>query len=89
MEVQREPPAHVKRQLRQEAGFGCCVCGYPFYEYHHIREFALDSHHDPKDMMVLCPNHHHQATLRVLAYANPLTYQVDMMRGGVGSHLYS
>jgi hypothetical protein len=25
------PPADVKRALRQEAGFGCCRCGYPFY----------------------------------------------------------
>ena len=64
--VTREPPAHVKLQLRQEAGFGCCICGYPFYAYHHIREFAPGPHHDPKDMMVLCPNHHHQATVHAL-----------------------
>ena len=64
--VRREPPAHVKLQLPQEAGFGCCICGYPFYEYHHIREFTPEPHHDPEDMMVLCPNHHHQATVHAL-----------------------
>jgi hypothetical protein len=69
-EVPREPPAHVKRQLRQEAGFGCCICGYPFYEYHHIREYSTEPHHDPKDMMVLCPNHHHQATVHAIEEAD-------------------
>lgn len=66
MNVPREPPAHVKLQLRQEAGFGCCICGYPFCQYHHIREFALKPHHDSKDMMVLCPIHHQQATSHAL-----------------------
>ena len=29
-------PEIVKRQVRQEAGFGCCKCGNPIFEYHHI-----------------------------------------------------
>src|SRR5581483_3503221 len=78
MEINRQIPEAVKRKLRQQAGFGCCICGYPFYEYHHIIEFAERPHHNPDDMMVLCPNHHHQATVRALdegeqrlAKANP------------------
>jgi hypothetical protein len=55
-------PAHVKRQLRQEAGFGCCVCGLPILQYHHIIERHLEEHNRPEDMMVLCPNHHDAAT---------------------------
>lgn len=62
----REPPAPVKRQLRQEAGFGCCICGHPIYQYHHIRPFGLGHHHDLDDMMLLCPNHHHEATVGAL-----------------------
>ncbi len=29
-------PLLIKRQLRQEAGFGCCKCGKPIIQYHYI-----------------------------------------------------
>jgi hypothetical protein len=74
----RDIPDPIKRQLRQEAGFGCCVCGHPFFEYHHIVSFATSRSNDPADMMVLCPIHHHQCTVQALpveeqrrAKANP------------------
>jgi hypothetical protein len=50
------------RQLRREAGFGCCVCGNPIIQYHHIIEWSKDQHFRPEDMMVLCPTHHDKAT---------------------------
>ena len=72
------PPAGVKRQLRQEAGFGCCFCGLPIYQYHHIVPWAGDHHFRVDDMMLLCPLHHDQATKGALtekqqrqAKANP------------------
>ena len=55
-------PAVVARQLRQEAGFGCCKCGSPILQYHHIIPWRQDEHYRPGDMMVLCPLHHDQAT---------------------------
>lgn len=55
-------PDPVARQLRREAGFGCCVCGNPILQYHHIVEWAVEHHFRPADMMALCPNHHDQAT---------------------------
>lgn len=58
----RTVPAQVARQLRQEAGFGCCVCGNPVFEYHHLVRWADDQHFRAEDMMVLCPNHHDMAT---------------------------
>jgi hypothetical protein len=58
----RSPPAEVQRTLRQEAGFGCCRCGYPFYQYHHIVSWHEDEHYRPDDMMILCPNHHDEVT---------------------------
>ncbi len=64
--MSRYIPNPIKRSLRKEAGFGCCVCGYPFFEYHHIRPFAELEDHDEKHMMVLCPNHHHQANVSVI-----------------------
>jgi len=62
----RDIPEEIKRQLRQEAGFGCCICGNPVFQYHHITDWALTKSHDLLDMMVLCPNHHHEATVRAL-----------------------
>jgi hypothetical protein len=51
-------PEPVKRQVRQQAGFGCCKCGLPIIEYHHI----VKNSENPEDIMLLCPLHHHEAT---------------------------
>ena len=56
-------PSEVKRQLRQEAGFGCCRCGHPFIEYHHIVPWSEDQHFRPEDMMVLCGQCHPLCTV--------------------------
>lgn len=52
-------PEPVKRQVRQDAGFGCSKCGLPIVQYHHI----VRNSEDPKDIMLLCPNHHTEATV--------------------------
>ncbi|MCU1280997.1 MAG: hypothetical protein JWM53_4543 [bacterium] len=57
-----QTPASVKRELRQEAGFGCCACGLPIYQYHHIVPWETEHHFHTTDMMILCPNHHDQAS---------------------------
>ncbi len=57
--INRPPvPEVVKRILRVEAGYGCCVCGHPIFQYHHIIPYNIDPHFRPEDMMILCPNHH-------------------------------
>lgn len=53
-------PTEVKRQVRREAGFGCCFCGFPFCDYHHINPWARKNEHDPNDLMYVCPNHHRE-----------------------------
>tara|TARA_R110002095_G_scaffold35615_1_gene33504 strand:- start:1989 stop:2720 length:732 start_codon:yes stop_codon:yes gene_type:complete len=53
-------PEEVKRQLRQEAGFGCCKCGNPIIDYHHIIPWEKEQHFRAEDMMALCPTHHRQ-----------------------------
>src|ERR1019366_10033955 len=63
----RDIPSKLRRQLRQEGGFGCCSCGHPFFEYHHIISFAQRPEHKAADMMILCPIHHHQATVGALS----------------------
>ena len=60
--MNRTPSAEIARHLRKEAGFGCCVCGHPIFQYHHIVPWAADQHFRVKDMMLLCPNHHDMAT---------------------------
>ena len=55
-------PAELDRELRKEAGYGCCRCGKPFIEYHHILGYEVTGH--AKDqMMVLCPECHYLATV--------------------------
>lgn len=62
-ESRPDVPNEVKRQLRQEAGFGCCHCGHPFIQYHHIVPWAEDQHFRPADMMVLCGQCHPLCTV--------------------------
>ena len=63
MSGERPPtPSAVARQLRREAKFGCCKCGWPILQYHHIIPWASEHHFRPEDMMALCPNHHDEAT---------------------------
>ncbi|MBB4198510.1 hypothetical protein GGD83_002311 [Rhodoblastus sphagnicola] len=81
-------PTDVARRLRKEAGFGCCVCGRPFIEYHHIVQWAGEQHYRPEDMMVLCPNHHAQVTAGAMPQhvqrqykAAPLNIREGRVRG--------
>jgi hypothetical protein len=62
--MSRKPPAHVKRQLREEVGFGCPVpgCGLPYLEWHHFDPpWHVTNHHNPESMIALCRTHHIQA----------------------------
>jgi hypothetical protein len=62
IEPRKKIPAAVARELRQEAGFGCCKCGVPILQYHHIIPWSEEEHFRAGDMMVLYPLHHDQAT---------------------------
>lgn len=55
-------PADVRRELRRLAGYGCCRCGLPIYQYHHIVPWHIENHFRVKDMMILCPTCHDAAT---------------------------
>jgi hypothetical protein len=59
-------PRPIKRVLRQEARFGCCRCGHPFLEFHHIVPRADEPHNRSEDMMALCPTCHAMATAHAL-----------------------
>jgi hypothetical protein len=62
--VNRTPPSAVRRQLRQEIGFGCPVdgCESPYLSWHHFDPpWSEQQHHDPAGMVALCQEHHSQA----------------------------
>lgn len=62
--LRREPPAAVRRELRQEVGFGCPVegCGSPYLTWHHFDPpWSKLQHHDPAGMVALCRDHHPEA----------------------------
>src|SRR3989442_14566184 len=62
--MDRTPPLAVRRQLRQEIGFGCPVpgCGSPYLKWHHFDpSWREREHHDPQGMIALCAQHHDKA----------------------------
>ena len=64
MAMNRTPPVAVRRQLRQEVGFGCPVpgCGNPYLTWHHFDPpWSVREHHEPNGMIALCRQHHDQA----------------------------
>ncbi len=71
--------AETKRQIRQNSGFGCVICGNAIGEYDHVDpEFANAKVHDPNKMTFLCYQHHGKVTKKQLsretvkaAMANP------------------
>lgn len=84
-------PAAVRRQLRREAGFGCCLCGSPFIEYHHITPWHEAQRHEPADMMVVCPNDHARITAGAVpvakqraAKAHPVNIARGLVHGTLG-----
>jgi hypothetical protein len=54
----RTIPVSLRRQLRQEAYFGCAKCGNPILEYHHIIPWRDCKKHDVDHMVALCPSCH-------------------------------
>ncbi|MGA2406468.1 MAG: hypothetical protein ABSF81_06935 [Bacteroidales bacterium] len=52
-------PSEVKRQIRQNCGFGCVICGLGIYDYEHVDpEFPEAEMHDPNKMTLLCMQCH-------------------------------
>jgi len=85
-------PSEVKRRLRQRARFGCCRCGLPIYQYHHIIPYSEDQHFRVEDMMLLCPLCHDMATKGVFSEAQQREMQAspfNVRRGLAGGMLYT
>lgn len=79
-------PKAVVRELRQESGFGCAVCGHPIVEYHHIIPWAERQHFEPEHMVALCRNHHKELGDRSRKHAyrakqNPINIRTGRVKG--------
>lgn len=77
VDLPRTPPLAVKRQLRREAGFGCVVDGNPIFQYQHIVPWAVETHHRPEDMTVLCLECHDKATKGILSIEAQREYKAN------------
>ena len=71
LDPREDIPEPVKRIVRQDAGFGCCKCGLPIIQYHHI----IPRSEDPKDIMPLCPLCHDRATKGAMTKAQQIDYK--------------
>lgn len=83
----RNIPQKIKRLLRQESGFGCCCCGSPILEYHHIIRWSKIRKHEVQHMMALCPTCHNSIESYPLEQQyyfknNPYNLQNDKSKNG-------
>lgn len=85
--LKRHIPQQIKRLLRQESGFGCCVCGSSILEYHHIIRWSKIKKHDAQHMMAICPTCHNSIESYPLEHQyflknNPFNLQNDERKNG-------
>ncbi len=74
--LSRKIPADVKRQVRQECGFGCVICGKIPYEYEHFDpEFNDATSHEVERIALLCPDDHTERTAGRLAQSTVAKYR--------------
>lgn len=56
----------IKREVRQRCGFGCVMCGRPFYQYDHLLGWANVKRHVASEITLLCGSHHDEKTKKLL-----------------------
>jgi len=86
--LSRKIPLRIKRQIRQECGFGCVICGLAIAQYEHIDPpFAEAREHDPSKIALLCGACHDKVTRRIWskqkvieARENPCTFRKGYAR---------
>ena len=65
-DLSRVIPAEIKREIRQQCGFGCVICGLGIIQYEHVDpEFKDAKKHDPANMTLLCPQCHSKVTTKM------------------------
>jgi trigger factor len=77
--------AAIKREVRQRCGFGCVVCGKPFYEYDHIDEYSKVRGHAADNLTLLCPDHHAEKTRGLRSTSQVRAANADPFNKRMGS----
>jgi hypothetical protein len=66
--LSRNIPEPTKREIRQNSGFGCVVCGCFIVDYEHFNpEFSQAKLHDSNKIALLCPMCHAKVTRKLLS----------------------
>jgi len=61
--LDRNIPESIRRQVRQQCGFGCVICGLAITQYEHIDPpFSEAITHDPERIALLCGSCHDRVT---------------------------
>ncbi|MBH0238476.1 HNH endonuclease signature motif containing protein [Methylobrevis albus] len=87
----RTIPEPVQRQVRQDCGFGCVICGAPIFTYDHIDEFSITQSHESSNIALLCYNHHMEKTAKRLSKDVVKKYRAsphNKMRKSKGIHTW-
>lgn len=58
IDLGRNIPLQIQRQLRKECFFGCALCGSPLIKYAHIVPYSQIQAFLPENMISLCPLHY-------------------------------
>jgi hypothetical protein len=58
IDLGRNVPLQIQRQLRKECFFGCALCGSPLVKYTHIVPYSKIQAFLPENMIPLCPLHY-------------------------------
>ena len=58
VDLGRNVPLQIQRQLRKECFFGCALCGSPLLKYAHIVPYNRTQAFLPENMISLCPPHY-------------------------------
>lgn len=66
--LKRYVPSDIRAKIREDAGFGCVICGCVFVDYEHIEpEFSNAKVHCPTKMTLLCIDCHGRVTRRLIS----------------------
>src|SRR5690606_23481389 len=77
MKISRNIPLDVKRKVRQRCGFGCVICGFPLYEYDHMKQWSEVKEHIADDITLLCDTHHKMVTNKMISREQISQYNFD------------
>ena len=78
----RWPPAAVRRELLVEAHHRCIICrDGPPLQFHHMLDWAIIKHHDPRHMLAVCGTCHTRCTNGFIDYKSQVGYKERIEQG--------